>query len=115
MPPTTAASRGSSVQDRGVHLGRKTRIQLSFLGLIDLSRTAAGPPRVTLLSSAVARTKLYWCGTFSNLLPRNSTKRLTNLPASALFSSSGSRNLVVLLHVLLVGSSVERWFQGVMP
>ena len=83
-PPTTAVSRGSSVQGRGVHLDRKTRIQLSFNGLIDLSRTAAGPPRVTLLSSAVARTKLYWCGTFSNLLPRNSTKRLTNLPAPAL-------------------------------
>ena len=28
---TTAAARGSSVQCRGVHLGRKTRIKLSFL------------------------------------------------------------------------------------
>jgi hypothetical protein len=31
MPQTTATSRGSSVQGSGAHLGRKTRIQLSFL------------------------------------------------------------------------------------
>jgi hypothetical protein len=45
-------------------------------------------PPVTLLSFAFARTKLYWCGTFSNPLPRNSTKYLTYPPAPALLTES---------------------------